>query len=89
LYYHLDKGIHGSNSAPSGISNFFTASNKVLQKGYGYGSGPALVNVTRITSTNIKMRYLKRFSQETHLAYYIKKTKKSESNFEFFMVRLY
>jgi len=35
------------------------------------------------------MHYLKRFSQEIHLAYYTEKTSNSESNFEFFVVRLY
>jgi hypothetical protein len=45
LYYHVDKGFHESNPAPSGISNLFTASNKVLQKSYVYGRGPALDNL--------------------------------------------
>jgi len=53
--------------------------------------GPAWDNFLRISSTNINLQYLKEFSQETHLAYYTekKKTSKLESNYEFFVVRLY
>jgi hypothetical protein len=59
IYYHVYKGIHESNSALSVISNLFTTRNKVLQKGFVYGTGPALDNFTRIISTNIKMDYLR------------------------------
>jgi len=87
LSTHLRLGL-SSGLLPSGC-NVYTTSNKMLQNGYGYGRGPAWDNLTRITSSNINLHYPKRFSRETHLAYYQKKISKLESNFEFFVVRLY